>query len=66
MHKYLKIVFPVLLLSGAVVNALASMITGEVLEPASLVLMAIGLLSLFGLRRLQLKPVRIRNRKRHR
>lgn len=38
--------------------------TADVPEPGSLVLMAIGLLSLFGLRRLQLKPVRIRKRRR--
>ena len=44
----------------------AQITTTTVPEPASLVLMAIGLFSLFGLRRLQLKPIRIRNRKRRR
>ena len=36
--------------------------TTEVPEPGSLVLMAIGLLSLFGIRRLRLQPVRIKKR----
>jgi len=43
-------------------NIFAATITTEVPEPGSLVLMAIGLLSLFGIRRLQLKPVRIKKR----
>lgn len=73
MHKFIRIFAPIQFLMGMVMNVYAEGVNGEATVSTTevfgfivLVLAAIFLFSRFKLRYLQMKPVRIRLRKRRR